>query len=265
MIDFTNTGYEIIDAHIHPSIESAGSDFSSFNFKNPPEVLVSTLKRAGITQAAGSVISRFTDAKPSWEDIHKLNLAALEMQRRFPDFYIPGIHIYPDYIPESLAEIETMHNEHNVKLIGELVAYLMGYSAYNLPELNDVWALARDLKMVVNLHLNNLTEAADILQNFPELKLIIAHPTSSVPEYNARLELISRYPNAALDISGSGPNTWNMVKHGIKTAGREKIIFGTDFPLRNPGMYVAGVCFEEISDDDRRAVFSGNFNRLLAN
>lgn len=255
--------HEIIDAHIHPSIEIDGSDVSAFNFKNPPEVLVNTLKRAGITRAAGSVIRRFREAKPQWEEIHQLNLAALEMQRRFPDFYIPGIHVYPDHIRQSLDEIETMHREYGVKLIGELVAYLMGYSAYNTPEFNDIWSLARDLEMVVNLHLNNLEEAADILKNFPDLKLIIAHPTSSVPEYNARLELVSRYPNAALDISGSGPNTWNMLKHGIKTAGRDKLIFGTDFPLRNPGMYVAGVCFEEISEEERRAIFAGNFKRLL--
>ena len=255
--------YEIIDAHIHPALQIDGSDFSAFNFKTPPEILVNTLKRAGITQAAGSVICRFNETKPTWEDIHGLNLAALEMQRLFPEFYIPGIHVHPDHIQQSLAEVETMHNEHGVKLIGELVAYLMGYSAYNTPELNDVWALARDLKMVVNLHLNNLEEAADILQNFPDLKLIIAHPTSSSSQYTARLELISRYPNAALDISGSGPNTWNMLKHGLKTAGRDKIIFGTDFPLRNPGMYVAGVCFENLSDDERRAIFSENFKRLL--
>ena len=255
--------HEIIDAHIHPSIEIDGSDLSAFNFKNPPEILVNTLKRAGITRAAGSVVRRFREAKPQWEEIHQLNLAALEMQRRFPDFYIPGIHVYPDHIRQSLDEIETMHREYGVKLIGELVAYLMGYSAYNTPEFNDIWSLARDLEMVVNLHLNNLEEAADILKNFPDLKLIIAHPTSSVPEYNARLELVSRYPNAALDISGSGPNTWNMLKHGIKTAGRDKLIFGTDFPLRNPGMYVAGVCFEEISEEERRAIFAGNFKRLL--
>lgn len=260
---FAAPDYEITDAHIHPSIEVDGSDFSAFNFKTPPEVLVNTLKRAGITQAAGSVIRRFKDAKPQWDEIHQLNLAALEMQRRFPDFYIPGIHVYPDHLQQSLDEVETMHKKHGVKLIGELVAYLMGYAAYNSPELNEVWALARDLKMVVNLHLNNLEEAADILKNFPDLKLIIAHPTGSAAEYTARLELVSRYSNAALDISGSGPNTWNMLKHGIKTAGRDKLIFGTDFPLRNPGMYVAGVCFEDISEEERRAIFAGNFKRLL--
>ena len=185
------------------------------------------------------------------------------MERRFPDFYIPGIHIHPDFPEQSLAELEDMNKNHNVKLLGELVAYIMGYPDYTVPQLDDVWALAKELDMVVNLHLHNLDEAATILKRFPDLKLIIAHPTASAAQYTERLELICRYPNAALDISGSGPNIWNMVKHGIKTAGRDKIIFGTDFPLRNPGMYVAGVCFEDISTEDRQAIFAGNFKRLL--
>ena len=262
MFDYTSLPYEIIDAHIHPAIMVEKSDISLFNFTNPPEKLVATLKRAGISKAAGSVVRRFPEP-PTWDDIHQLNLAALEMRRLFPDFYIPGIHVHPDFPEESLAELETMNKQHQVKLLGELVAYIMGYPDYTVPQLDDVWALAKDLGMVVNLHLHNLEEAATILQRFPDLKLIIAHPTSETKEYNARLELISRYPNAALDISGSGPNSWNMLRHAINTAGYEKIIFGTDFPLRNPGMYVAGVLFEELSETERHAIFGGNFARML--
>ena len=262
MFDYTSLPYEIIDAHIHPAIMVEKSDISLFNFTNPPEKLVATLKRAGISKAAGSVVRRFPEP-PTWDDIHQLNLAALEMRRQFPDFYIPGIHVHPDFPEESLAELETMNKQHQVKLLGELVAYIMGYPDYTVPQLDDVWALAKDLGMVVNLHLHNLEEAATILQRFPDLKLIIAHPTSETKEYNARLELISRYPNAALDISGSGPTSWNMLRHAINTAGYEKIIFGTDFPLRNPGMYVAGVLFEELSETERHAIFGGNFARML--
>lgn len=262
MFDYNSLPYEIIDAHIHPAIMVENSDISLFSFTNPPEKLVATLKRAGISKAAGSVVRRFPEP-PTWDDIHQLNLAALEMRRQFPDFYIPGIHVHPDFPEESLAELETMNKQHQVKLLGELVAYIMGYPDYTVPQLDDVWALARDLGMVVNLHLHNLGEAATILQRFPDLKLIIAHPTSETKEYNARLELISRYPNAALDISGSGPNSWNMLRHAIKVAGCEKIIFGTDFPLRNPGMYVAGVLFEDLTETERHAIFGGNFTRML--
>ena len=262
MLDFNNLPYEIIDAHIHPAIMVDKSDISLFNFTNPPEKLVATLRRAGISKAAGSVVRRFSEPV-TWDDVHQLNLAALEMQRSFPDFYIPGIHVHPDFPEQSLAELEFMNKNHQVKLLGELVAYIMGYPDYTVPQLDDIWALAKDLGMVVNLHLHNLDEAATILKRFPELKLIIAHPTSETKEYKARLELISRYPNAALDISGSGPNSWNMLRYAIKTAGCEKIIFGTDFPLRNPGMYVAGVLFEELSESERHAIFGGNFARML--
>ena len=107
MLEYCDLPYEIIDAHIHPAIMVEKSDISLFNFTNPPEQLVSTLRRAGISRAAGSVVRRFTEP-PQWEDIHQLNLAALEMQRCFPDFYIPGIHIHPDFPEQSLAELESM-------------------------------------------------------------------------------------------------------------------------------------------------------------
>ena len=261
MTDFSSLNYEIIDAHIHPGTAIEGTDISSFKFSTPPEKLIATLKRAGITQAAGSVVRRFTE-KPQWEELHQLNLAALELHRQYPDFYIPGIHIHPDYVQQSLAEVEEM-NRCGVKLIGELVAYMMGYDSYCVPALNDVWSLIQELDMTVSIHCV-LDDAANLLKNFPDLKLIIAHPTSSNPEYNARLELVAKYPNAALDISGSGPNTWNMLRHGINKAGVNKLIFGTDFPLRNPGMYVAGVCFEDLTDAERQAIFADNFKRLLA-
>ena len=261
MIDFSSLNYEIIDAHIHPAVDIEGTDFSSFKFSTPPEKLIATLKRAGISQAAGSVVRRFAD-KPQWEELHQLNLAALELHRQYPDFYIPGIHIHPEYIQESLAEVEEM-NKCGVKLIGELVAYMMGYKSYSIPALDDIWSLVQELDMTVSIHCLP-EDAANLLKKFPDLKLIIAHPTSNNAEYNERLELGAKYPNTALDISGSGPNTWNMLRHGINKAGVNKLIFGTDFPLRNPGMYVAGVCFEDLTDAERQAIFADNFKRLLA-
>lgn len=262
MIDFSSVNYEIIDAHIHPALQDDGSDFSQYNFKTSPADLVATLSRAGIKHAAGSVIKRFS-APPEWDDIHRLNLAALEFKRLYPDFYIPGIHIHPAHPEESLREVESMYHAHHVRLIGELVAYMMAYSGYATATLDDVWKLIDELGMVVSLHISSLEDTEALLKKFPTLKVIIAHPTASTEEFTARMELASRYPNAALDISGSGPNTYHMLRHAINIAGKEKVIFGTDFPLRNPGMYVAGVLFEELSEEEYRAIFGGNFRRLL--
>ena len=263
-MNFNPGDFEILDAHIHPVPGNIpGTDLSLFGSRTDPAKTVEELRAAGISRAAGAVIRRFRPVPASFAEIHELNEACLAIRDRFPDFYLPGIGVHPLFPEASCREIEVMHRDCGVRLVGELVAYMMGYDNYACPELDPVWALIRDLDMAVNLHLNRLEEAADILRRFPTLKLIIAHPTASPADYTARLELIAQYPNAALDISGSGPNSWGMVRHGIRTAGLDRIVFGTDYPIRNPGMYVAGVYAEKLTDAEMTAVFSGNLKRLL--
>jgi len=261
-MDWKNTGYEIIDAHIHPVSDIPGTDTTLFGVKTPAPQFVEILKAAGISGAAGSVFRRIPKEGMKWADFHELNLAALKFRDQFPGFYYPGICVHPAFPKESLAEVEELYAHHNVRFIGELVAYQMNYSDYAVPELDPIWEFAQAHGMMVNLHLNSIEEPEKILKNFPELKLVIAHPTASPAEFDERMKIVARYPNAALDISGSGPNSWGVLHRGIKIAGKEKLLFGTDFPIRNPGMYVAGVLFEKLSDDENAAIFSGNFKRL---
>lgn len=263
MFDFTNPGYEIIDAHIHPSSFHSYLEGNNYAGETPDEVFVNVLKGTGISRAAGSVAFRLGKDETTWETLHGLNVKALEGRDRTDGFFIPGICVHPWFVKESLEEIDYMYHKENVRLIGELVAYMMNYTSYACSEMMPMWDLANQLGMVVNLHLGNLDDARIILKNFPDLKLIIAHPTASNDEYEARMRLVAQYPNAGLDISGSGPNTWGMLRRGINWAGKEKLFFGTDFPIRNPGMYVAGVLYERLTDDENAAIFAGNFKRLM--
>ena len=233
MFDFANPGYEIIDAHVHPFSCYGCLDTTKLGGATVDDDFVLALKGAGISRAAGSVIARVPAEQFTWETVHGFNLKALEGRDRYDGFLIPGICVHPWFVKESLEEIDYMYHKENVRFIGELVAYMMHYRNYAAPEMG----------MVVNLHLNHLDEVRHILKNFPDLKLIIAHPTADSAEYEARMRLVAKYPNAALDFSGSGPNTWGMLRRGINWAGKEKLLFGTDFPIRNPGMYVAGVLY----------------------
>jgi len=264
MFDFKNPGYEIIDAHVHPCVHHAFLDITAGNDEAVDNnAFVAVLRAAGISRAAGSVGWRLTEKELTWETLHGFNLKALSGRDGTGGFLIPGICVHPRFLKESLAEIDYMYHHENVRLIGELVSYMMGGYDYAAPEMDPIWDLADQLGMVVDLHLNSIDEPRRILKKFPGLKLVIAHPTASPQEYEARMRLAAKYPNAALDISGSGPNAWGMLRKGIKWAGKEKLLFGTDFPIRNPGMYVAGVLFERLSDEENAAIFAGNFRRLM--
>ena len=54
----------------------------------------------------------------------------------------------------------------------------------------------------------------------------------------------------------------SMLKKGIEMLGPERILFGNDFPVVNPGMYVTGVFFEHLTETERKMVLRKNFLRL---
>ncbi len=54
-----------------------------------------------------------------------------------------------------------------------------------------------------------------------------------------------------------------MLRYGIDTAGMDKILFGSDFPICNPSMNLQAVFFEHLTETELKAVLSGNFKRLV--
>ena len=251
--------FPIIDAHVHPFIKQE-NNIAAFGAPVSTGEFFAELRKTGITQACGSVIGR---GAASFENIRELNREALKIRDRYPDFYIPGIHIHSAYPEESCRELEIMHREHGVCWIGELVSYFMQIGEYDCKGMFQIYETASALGMPVNIHCSDLAVLEQILKNFPTLNLVIAHPEDSA-NAKKRFALISRYPNAYLDISGTGLFRWNMLRYAIDVCGSEKLLFGSDFPVCSPGMNLGGVLAEHLSETERKNILSDNFLRLIA-
>ena len=89
------------------------------------------------------------------------------------------------------------------------------------------------------------------------VKLDFVPPTQ--PIFASR---IAEYPNLHLDISGSGIDRYGVLREAVRVAGKEKLLFGTDYPINNPAVYVQGALFESLSDEEYAALFRDNFLRL---
>jgi predicted TIM-barrel fold metal-dependent hydrolase len=255
-VEVYTVDYEIIDCHIHPFIDSRNYIYW-FYPENSFDDIVSVSKRAGISKACGSVVRKMET--PSWDDIKSLNDEALTLRDKYSDFYIPGIHVHPSYPQESCRALEELVKNEGVRWIGELVGYMMGFDNYAAPEFDDIWSLAQDLEVPANIHPHELSQIDDICTRFPELKVVIAHPTNGKATFLERVELVAKHKNLHLDISGSGIIRWQMVRKGIDVAGKGKILFGTDVPISNPAVYVEGVKFENLTEGEFKAVFQDNF------
>ena len=255
---FPKLPYPVIDAHVHPFVESSQS-ISRYGLTATTEEFFDELKKCGFQKVCGSVLGKDITG---FEDIRRLNRQMMALKRQYPDFYEPGIHVYGKDAKASCEEVENLHREEDVRWIGELVNYSMDIGEYNSPGMLEIFSLAADLEMVVNIHCGDLAVMEDVCRNVPRLKVVLAHP-GDVGSALERLDFIRRYENAYIDISGTGLFRWGLLTYAIKTIGASKILFGSDFPVCSAGMNLGGVLAEPLSDEELMLILGGNFLRLI--
>lgn len=250
---------KIIDFHTHPFIYKKNNTCfynNTVNCDNFKEIL----EKCGINQICGSVIYK----TENFNDIKKLNREALKLREKWGEFYIPGIHIHPNYIDESITELSYMANK-GVKLVGELVPYFNGWKNYYDSDIHPIYEEIDSLNMIVSLHTDSSVDMKlleESVKTFKNIQFVAAHPHQK-EHYNKHIELLNKYDNYNLDLSGTGLFRFGMLKNLVSLAGSEKILFGTDFPICNPKMYIEAVLFEDLKDNEIENIMFRNAERLL--
>ena len=250
---------ELFDFHLHPFLDTINS-IARYGHPADWKEFLGNLKRHGITQCAGSVIHKIDGS--DFGEIRKMNDEALRLRDLAPaGFYHPGVHIHPNFPDESCKELDRVHAE-GVRLIGELVPYLMGYTEYSCDALAPVWKHAAELSMVVSIHTGAIADMTAFATANPTLNIVIAHPGEH-PNYMEKLELCKRCPNVYLDLCGTGLFRNWMLEYGVGLIGAERFLFATDYPTCNIGMQIGALQFAEITAEQRSLICSGNAKRLL--
>ena len=255
----------IIDFHTHPYL--SGEEFLNFYpecFSPSPEQCKADLERAGISKICGSVIlKRPYRCEDGFAPIRQSNERALELKRIWGDFYVPGFHVHPDFVEESIAEIEKMHSQ-GIHLIGELVPYLHGWNDYSNRGLSKILDAAGKYHMVVSFHTmaDEQNEMTRMVLDHPNVTFVAAHPGEK-EVFLKHLERMERCGNLYLDLSGTGIFRYGLVAYGVSRISSERFLFGTDYPICNPRMYVQAISQEPISQADRENILRKNAQRLL--
>jgi hypothetical protein len=102
----------------------------------------------------------------------------------------------------------------------------------------------------------------DVAMAFPDMQIIIAHP--SWPWQDEALSLALHKPNVWIDLSGWSPKYFppQLVQYA-NTLLKDRILFGSDFPLITPERWMSD--FEEagFKDKVKPLILKENAKRLL--
>lgn len=256
--------FEIIDFHTHPFLTQESNICNHKQYiPMSPESSMESLKSIGISKICGAVVTPFDTKDITWDSVKALNDDVLELKKLYGDFYVPGFTIHPDFVRESCEEIEAMHKK-GINLIGELVPGIHGWSDnYYNRNFSEILDLAEQYDMIVNIHNVANDSITNIIKEHPNLVLVAAHPGEQDVFY-LHMERMKISKNYYLDVSGTGIFRHGVLRRGIDLVGAERFLFGSDFPVCNPAMFVGGVANDYLlSDNEKELILSGNAKRLL--
>jgi predicted TIM-barrel fold metal-dependent hydrolase len=114
----------------------------------------------------------------------------------------------------------------------------------------------------IRLKYGNPMDLDDVAADFPDLTIILAHP--SFPWQDEALSVSLHKPNVYIDLSGWLPRHFpaQLVQYA-NTLLADKVMFGSDYPLISPDRWLADFENLPIRDEVRPRILKGTAARLL--
>ncbi len=116
--------------------------------------------------------------------------------------------------------------------------------------------------MGIKLKYSNPIYLDDVAADFPALTIIMAHP--SFPWQDEALSVATHKPNCYIDLSGWSPKYFpqNLVQYS-NTILRQRVLFGSDFPVITPDRWIADFEKLPIKPEVRPLIMKENAAKLL--
>ena len=114
----------------------------------------------------------------------------------------------------------------------------------------------------IRLKYSNPMYVDDVAADFPQLKIILAHP--SFPWQDEALAVATHKPGVHIDLSGWSPKYFppQLVQYA-NTLLKDKVLFGSDYPVLTPDRWLADFDKLGIKDEVRPKILKDNAARLL--
>lgn len=249
-----------IDAHAH-----LGSGFQPWRGRDLAEDLVRTSAERGIT---GTLVSTLGAEglleHPRPEELRAANEITRRAVERWPENLFGLVYLSPEHIRASIEELQRhvvdgpfvgvklwialRSSDRRLDLLIERIAEL------GVPVLQHAWYKSVGGTPGESTPL----DVAVLARRYPEVLLQMAHLGGA----GARgLRDIAPHANVVVDTSGSDP-VLGEVEYAVQQLGADRILFGSDAPIRDPATALSKVTGAAITDEERDLILGGNARRL---
>ncbi|MET7535486.1 amidohydrolase family protein [Streptomyces sp. NPDC005507] len=277
-----------IDVHTHAEVSSKGRSSlddelhaaSSTYFKvegNRKPTLEETAAYYRERRMAAVVFTVDAESATGTEPVPNEEVA--EAAYANPDVLIPFASIDPFRGRAGIRQARRLVEEHGVRgfkfhpsIQGFFANDRMAYGLYEVIEETGAVALFHTGQTGIGagvpggggirLKYSNPMHVDDVAADFPHLKIILAHP--SFPWQDEALAVATHKPGVHIDLSGWSPKYFpqQLVQYA-NTLLKDKVLFGSDYPVLTPDRWLADFAKLPIKDEVRPKILKENAARLL--
>jgi len=251
---------EVLDAHCHVLPEGRDSSGSYVMYCGDADGLLELNDHMGVR--ASTLISWTGPLACDTVDGNEVVSRAL---RRHSGRFYGLIHIDPVHLSreELLAEIHCRLKEPG--WVG-LKPYPTPGLAYDHALFEPCWRIANQHGLMVLAHTGGRAGPTSTIGKlagaYPDAQWVIAHSGGSFATAREVVGVMKEWPNVWAELTLT-PVTNGVIEWMAGQVGDDRILFGTDAPMRDPRPQLGWVVWADLPQASRRKILGGNFRRLL--
>jgi len=259
----TEFRFPVIDAHIHLPLGD-GRGHNWFPFTRSRADYFRYLEQVGVRTFVGFPHGPKKSGEPLADSLKRTNDLMLKFWRRKPGLVIPAAKAHPSEAAESIRQMQLARRE-GVVFVGEFVTYGGSSVRYDDLGFEAICEAANELGMILNCHLVEREEEPfeKLLRKYRKASFVLAHLWDNRELVKGKCALVKRNRNALVDLSGYGVDRLGIWKYVVETVGAEKVLWGSDYPINDPAIYLARLATCRIKAAEKRKVAGGNVLRML--
>ena len=249
----------VIDAHAHVSHDNATGASPVFMPYSDPGIMLKKFDRMGVQQI---LVSSWLGI---WQDSVLGGELMLKLMQKYPDRYVPYATIDPNFRSdeEIAADIQLYHHKH--RFPGIKPYYPRWQYRLTGEKLAPWFQYGNDHSLFALIHYDKETTIEDLktlAPKYPNLMFIVAHSGSSYKEARKLIELAGKYSNIFLELTFTTVFC-NVIELLCQEVGAERVLFGTDAPMRDPAPQLGWVAYAQISEEAKRMILGENIQIIL--
>lgn len=206
----------------------------------------------------------------------KHNDYIMESVQKYPNRFV-GFCCFDTHNEEAVSETLRCINN-GFSGVGELAFYRHGINKDSIEQLSPIMAICREKNLPILIHTNEpighnypgktpntMMQIYKLIKKFPFNKIVLAHWGGGIFFFNLlKKDSKEIFRNVYFD-TAAAPFLYKSLicKIAIQVIGKNKILFGSDFPLIKPSRYFDEFKQVELSDDEFDCICGKNAANLL--